>query len=553
KNIKSVELLDYFEARTLRGIVVNVGDAGESYQRIVEIILERIAVRNPSRAALYRSWYSTFHSETMFLPAFRFDDVPDSRHIGRPEGCEVEQLAVQAEPRFAQDRRYNVSTTLWDHLSEEGKAGLVIHELIYRELIAEGAVDSITVRYLNSLYAADMVKNLNAVAYYELMKSLSFSTIDIAGVRTELSSVEYYEDGSGKTTILCCDLKTELNFKGQKIALVPGSVFEWHPNGTPKRFFPVAAFSTSVNSKQIWIYGEVMVASDGVILDALLTEDASFPIAGRGKIMCSKNAYVDFYENGRLESCSPKGGIEQVVNGDYYKLKINPPAEQLDFRIKFDPNGDYLATYRQGFVDQAGVRRWRRGKNIMTMPSYNKGKILYQESWRSVDAPSYDDQQRLKFAIFKNAETLRSGEREIKLEKGDVGFFSNGKIHFATLGAPQEFLIRGFKFVFQGRGITFFDDPQTEVQSGFLEGVSMFQLQNKVVRFGSVVDTCPKRAFFDKPCFMPTPIQFNADGSIVSGPLAENSELMSTTNQVFEFKKFTLIGFGENEQAFVVK
>lgn len=549
KTIKSAELLDYYEGRVLRGIHAKVGIEGQSYQEMVEILLKRIAVKNPSRANLYREWYQKFFSEAVLLPAITLVDIPDSQHIAMPVGCGVEQIAVQMEPRFPQDKRYTLSKDLWDSLSELGKAGLLIHELMYREFITEGATDSVNVRYLNSLYAANMVADMKASDYLQLMKTLNLSTIDIVGVKTELKSVEYNEDGSGRTTLLCCDLRSELYFQDQRIPLVPGSVFEWHANEVPKRFFPAYPFSVRQGNATFWVNGEVTVAANGIVVDGLLNEDASFPISLRDRITCAKNAYVDFYENGRIESCTPRGGQEQSIVGDYYKLKINAPAGELENRIKFNAAGEYLSVYRQSYVSQGGVLRWRRDKNIQFGGAvFSSGKILFQESWRSVEAPIFDDESRLKFVSFKNKEVLKSGEKLLSLEKGEVGFFMSGKISSAVLAVPQTFNVNGRPVLFQPRSISFYEDGPNEVQSGYLSTITPFELQNKQVKFGFVIDTCPKRPFFEKPCFRPTPINLTKEGMIMSGPLAESVELLGPNNVNYEYKKFTILVVGDGAQ-----
>lgn len=81
-------------------------------------------------------------------------DIQDSLVRVFPRGCKIEQIAIQKEPAFPEDKRFTVSKDLWDLLDEDNKAGLVLHEIIYREALLYGHEDSVNARYVNSIWTS---------------------------------------------------------------------------------------------------------------------------------------------------------------------------------------------------------------------------------------------------------------------------------------------------------------------------------------------------------------------------------------------------------------
>lgn len=109
-------------------------------------------------------------------------NIPDSLHLSYPTGCSVEQIVIQQVPKFSQDKRYIINADLWDLLDSVSKAGLIMHELFFREMIETQVrnptlneqLDSVDLRYLNSLISSDVFETMNRDDFYELMKSLRF-------------------------------------------------------------------------------------------------------------------------------------------------------------------------------------------------------------------------------------------------------------------------------------------------------------------------------------------------------------------------------------------
>lgn len=166
------ELFDFYEARVLRNIEIDLG-AGDHMQ-LVRNALQRIAKHDPERAYEYSDLADTFMQEAKFLPNVMLSEVPDVGNVALPVGCELRQVVIQAEPNFPGDPYYIVSKDLWDLMNESSKAGLILHEIIYREAIERGQKSSVNVRYFNSMIANKNFNQLSLANYAELINLIQF-------------------------------------------------------------------------------------------------------------------------------------------------------------------------------------------------------------------------------------------------------------------------------------------------------------------------------------------------------------------------------------------
>lgn len=189
-------LLDYVEADQ-RGLTIDLG-GGATYQEQVLFTLDRLQKVNPTRADLYRKWLQTFISETEWMQGAKFVPVPDIGVGVIPLNCEVKQIAVQKpdEQMFPGDKRYIIDRQLWNRLSEKNKAGLVLHELIYREAITEGHVSSMKVRYFNQSISSSSFANFDQKQMLNLTKIVDFSQVDYYGIPVDITDAKYFTDGS---------------------------------------------------------------------------------------------------------------------------------------------------------------------------------------------------------------------------------------------------------------------------------------------------------------------------------------------------------------------
>ncbi len=129
-----VRLLDYVEAER-RGFQISIG-SGTVEQR-VERALSYLDPIDPGRARYFRTRAAAFLREAEFLNGQVLQDVDDSSHVTLDAGCHLEQIAVRVPPRFPDlDRSlFLVNGDLWSQLDTTHKAGLVLHEVLFEDVL----------------------------------------------------------------------------------------------------------------------------------------------------------------------------------------------------------------------------------------------------------------------------------------------------------------------------------------------------------------------------------------------------------------------------------
>lgn len=143
-SLRSVELLDLFEARALYGLEPAAERASvEDYLAEAKLKLEGIFkdahnIMNPYVVI------ADARSQMRLLPeGTKLKPLDDANEIALPNGCNPEQLAV-----YRDNALLLVDRELWDALDARNKAALFVHEGIYRwdRETGEGAQNSIYAR-----------------------------------------------------------------------------------------------------------------------------------------------------------------------------------------------------------------------------------------------------------------------------------------------------------------------------------------------------------------------------------------------------------------------
>lgn len=198
--LPTIELLDYYEARNFLGIQPNLGATELPVSAKVELVLARLSQLDPAQAQMYSAFAKAFHEEARFVRGITLVDVPDSQHIVVPGQCEIHQLVVQQRPLFPEDRRYTVNQDLWEKMSADQQAGVILHEVIYRRAIELKQTNSKGVRYFNGKLAAlDFGASHSASSYQELQRRIGFDRVTIHGADYSSVGLEFYQDGTIKS------------------------------------------------------------------------------------------------------------------------------------------------------------------------------------------------------------------------------------------------------------------------------------------------------------------------------------------------------------------
>lgn len=153
-SITSVEMLDLYEAR-VAGLTLKFNSHLSTYRDIIDENLSRWQKIAPYRVAQYKKWLTEFETEALFASGVDIPAIPDTGSVVLPTGCELRPIAFQRPDSeiFPGVKRYTVSKDLWNLMDEVQKAGLVMHELIYREGILAGHKTSFPTRYFNGYLA----------------------------------------------------------------------------------------------------------------------------------------------------------------------------------------------------------------------------------------------------------------------------------------------------------------------------------------------------------------------------------------------------------------
>lgn len=178
---KSVALLDFVEAKTLRRNHIAIYDKKYSYTDILKDRFMAVQKISPTFEKTLVSEFSKFQNEALFLKDAELNIVNDSNHVSVPHGCVVVQTVIQKEKRSPGDKKFFINENVWNLLPEFDKAGLVLHEIIYSLLRAEtyAPETSESTRFLNSWIFSDEFKGIDKLRFAAFLFSAGFNYITI--------------------------------------------------------------------------------------------------------------------------------------------------------------------------------------------------------------------------------------------------------------------------------------------------------------------------------------------------------------------------------------
>lgn len=170
KEIVSAKLLDFHEAEVMRPeLVAKLGPSNLTPIEKVVRAFQRLSVLDEKRTKEYNAAAAKFFTNTRFVKGVVLEDIPDSGYVPIGKSCKVEQIAIQKQPVFPEDRLYTISRELWDLLDNDHRAGLMIHEIVYGEAIRLGHKNSIKARYFTELIASEKLETMEPEEYARLI------------------------------------------------------------------------------------------------------------------------------------------------------------------------------------------------------------------------------------------------------------------------------------------------------------------------------------------------------------------------------------------------
>jgi hypothetical protein len=197
--VTSVEILDFYEARTLRGLNIDLGSEGLGVEEKIRLALSRLAFVSPIRAQRYSLEALALASDaklasggasndqlklSVFLSGVDLTFTEDTAHIAVPSGCKVEQIINQRDQEFPEDRRFTFNRDIWEKMDSLNQAGLILHEVIYHEALSKFSYiqkTSVNSRYFLSYIAADKLKGMSDKELYAYYQRIKFPIADIHG------------------------------------------------------------------------------------------------------------------------------------------------------------------------------------------------------------------------------------------------------------------------------------------------------------------------------------------------------------------------------------
>jgi hypothetical protein len=195
--VTSIALLDFYESQILRNIVPDL-DPNVSVESNFDVLLSRLERRDPVFKNRVLSLYSKFFHETKFTNE-TLEDIPDSEHLSFPVSCHVEQIAIQGElAKKSHGSYYLINKQLYDLLTNDHKAGLILHEILYRIYIEyTNTANSIVPRYLNSLIASDRINQLSLDDYVKLIsEKFKFASFGLGNWVLPVGGKHFYDENS---------------------------------------------------------------------------------------------------------------------------------------------------------------------------------------------------------------------------------------------------------------------------------------------------------------------------------------------------------------------
>ena len=146
---------------------------------IAQKMLDRIKELDPHRHMVYSKELQNFSQNLLLDFNLIFPWLPDHGVVKAPGAdCEIIQTAYQREPILPFHKRYNIKAEVWSLLKVQVKAGLILHEVIYKEAHERGHTVSDRTRQFNGLLATNHFENMNIYQYKRfLVDVMKFSYV----------------------------------------------------------------------------------------------------------------------------------------------------------------------------------------------------------------------------------------------------------------------------------------------------------------------------------------------------------------------------------------
>jgi hypothetical protein len=356
--IKSVELLDFYEARIKRGITPDLGADTLSVDDKVALAISRIKGISMQMSEQMAGTTSNFKYQSVFLPGIRLVAVDDSDHLFVPAGCQQEQTAIQKTPEFPGDKLYNIDQDLWNHMDSNNRAGLILHEAFYHLALTQGKPeDSVPVRFLvSSISSAGSITEKDFV---QVLRAVKITEVGLHGYQFAITDVEpaFYYNGEFCGGTLAYENKTWF----QKVPIrINALIFDL--KGSILRMKLSDPAYLKIGNQSLWFAPNeyILVYPDQTIGNGtVLPQNAEFKMDGKYDLRLtdalSKPTLIVVDGTGRLERCDDcQGQVTvdgQVLDVNQYQYVANLISVNVAHLSHFEYKGLDLPVQGKFFMD----------------------------------------------------------------------------------------------------------------------------------------------------------------------------------------------------------
>ena len=444
---KEVMLLDFYEATERYGWQLDLVENEQNEFEKAKAIVNRLENLDPVRAIDYTNEIETFEARTHLWPHIELEDIPDSQHIAIPAGCSIEQIAIANDNPLPDENMFTISKDLWDLLPPSHKAGLIIHEIVYKEARSVHQVNSINSRYLTGWLASTKSINSTQENYTNLIKKIGFKTNPEI---VKFANIRFYKKNFYQST------------RNGKVYF-GGSLY-------PERQF----FKFKEQTLDIEKYAYFLIKDNIVFPSNITLASPTYFSSSIGKVSIKGNA--EFNENGVLISgVFSEPTLLQTPGGSLYANSFNIASEGYISSIGLSspqdvntPSGKLKMQKGLFFGPSKVVSGSLSGINKLEIGGGNKIRIIGKIYWDQSNGPLPD--------------SVDLADEEIITFRG-VNFFINKKIYWNKNGKiTNSYLSKSQKVVLGGIQYSLRDDAIWWDEDGRIINARIDGVYN--VRFG---------------------------------------------------------------------
>lgn len=461
--ITSVELLDFYEGRTQRGIKVDMGPATDSVETKLALVVQRLETLEPVLASTMAEYIQQFPELSHFYSGVRLVEIPDSQNLFIPVGCQQEQIAIWRQPSVPEDKLFNINQDLWDRLDNDNKAGLILHEVLYYIVSANNSLaptsDSRIVRYFVSKISSADATKWNLWNFVDTLRLLGCESFSHKGYSYSLLTGGPYFTNDGQLIGGRLVSAQHVNVQGKPVLV--DSLY-WGSDGSLVTVGLFETVSLTVDGQIVWFQRlkPLLLENDHVTEGYAIPNSKNVfkrPGAYELKIKSVEGVPVQlkFATNGTLEFCRTCEGTV-TFQGKTYPVGV-PPSHN-------DGSGWDYSSYFLGFFD---FRIFLRMPT--SVPVGTRDLLLEGQTWFYRDTGKFAEGRLAEVTV------LEVGARTVKFGPNSISFRESGELASGTLA--EDVVLTGVDgkdtMYWEGMTLTFTKEGQV------MEVISLNRTKNR--------------------------------------------------------------------------